>query len=88
MLPEKTNPDWCRELLEIIFCEHPEEIDKIFSEMEAGIIDDWNEIYVELIKTKENILKAFDTYRRRETSEWIVGDKSGNIAFTVSEYSK
>lgn len=83
LLPEKTNPDWSRELLEIIFWEHPEEIDKIFSELEAGIIEDWNEIYVEHIKkiygTKENILKTFDSYKQRETSKWIVGDKSGNI---------
>ena len=50
LLPEKTNPDWARELLEIIFWEHPEEMDEIFSEMEAGIIEDWNEIYVNHIK--------------------------------------
>ena len=60
LLPEKTNPDWARELLEIIFWEHPEEINEIFSEMEAGIIEDWNEIYVNHIKkihgTKENII--------------------------------
>lgn len=84
LLPEKTNPDWARELLEIIFWEHPEEINKIFTEMEAGIIEDWNEIYVEHIKkiygTKENIIKAFDSYKRRKTSDWIVGDKSGNIS--------
>lgn len=84
LLPEKTNPDWARELLEIIFWEHPEEINEIFSEMEAGIIEDWNEIYVEHIKkihgTKEKILKAFDSYKQKETSEWIVGDKSGNIS--------
>ncbi|MCQ2485302.1 MAG: class I SAM-dependent methyltransferase [Clostridia bacterium] len=84
LLPEKTNPDWYRELLEIIFWEHPEEIDKIFSEIEAGIINDRNEIYVEHIKTiygtKENILKTFDSYKQRETSNWIVGDKSGNIS--------
>ena len=83
LLPEKTNPDWARELLEIIFWEHPEEINEIFSEMEAGIIEDWNEIYVNHIKkihgTKENIIKAFDSYKRRKTSDWIVGDKSGNI---------
>ena len=83
LLPEKTNPDWTRELLEIIFWEHPDEIDIIFNEMEAGINDDWNEIYIEHIKkiygTKENILKAFDTYMQKETSDWIVGNKSGNI---------
>lgn len=84
LLPERTNPEWCRELVEIIFWEHPEEIDKIFSEIEAGVIDDRNEIYVEHIKniygTKENILKAFDSYKQRKTSNWIVGDKSGNIS--------
>ena len=83
LLPEKTNPDWARELLEIIFWEHPEEINEIFIEMEAGIIEDWNELYVNHIKkihgTKENILKTFDSYKQRKTSAWIVGDKSGNI---------
>lgn len=84
LLPEKTNPDWSRELLEIIFWEYPDEIGKIFSEIEADYSADWNEIYIRYIKkihgTKENILKAFDSYKQRKTSAWIVGDKSGNIS--------
>ena len=83
LLPEKTNPDWSRELLEIIFWEHPEEIGKIFTETEADYSSDWNEIYIRHIRkihgTKENILKAFDSYKQKETDEWIVGDKSGSI---------
>jgi ubiquinone/menaquinone biosynthesis C-methylase UbiE/uncharacterized protein YbaR (Trm112 family) len=83
LLPEKTNPDWSRELLEIIFWEHPEEIKKIYSEIEISNIPDWNEVYIKHIKalygTKENLLKVFDSYKQRETNYWIAGDKSGNI---------
>ncbi len=83
LLPEKTNPDWSRELLEIIFWEHPKEIKKIYDEIENNNIADRSETYVNYIRnlygTKENILKAFDTYKQRETSLWITGDKSGNI---------
>ena len=33
LLPEKTNPDWSRELIEIIFWEYPEVIKKIYTIM-------------------------------------------------------
>ena len=36
LLPEKTNPDWSRELIEIIFWEYPEVIKKIHEEIESG----------------------------------------------------
>ena len=83
LLPEKMNPDWSRELLEIIFFEHPEVITKIYDKIEADNVTDWNEVYVKYIKelhtTKENILKAFASYRQKETDIWITGDKSGKI---------
>lgn len=83
LLPENTNPDWNRELLEIIFWEHPEEIKKIYSEIESSNNVDWNEVYVKHIKafycTKEDLLKVFESYKQRETTCWIAGDKSGNI---------
>lgn len=83
LLPETTNPDWNRELIEVIFWEHPEEIEKIYNEIESNNVDDWNEVYVQHIKalygTKEKLLEIFDSYKQRETNCWIVGDKSGNI---------
>lgn len=83
LLPEKTNPDWARELIEIIFWEHSEEIRKIYDEIENSNTDDRNEVYVKHIKrifgTKENLLKAFNSYKQRKTNLWINGDKSGNI---------
>lgn len=83
LLPKKTNPDWCRELLEIIFWEHPETIKSIYDEIVSGKVTDWNEIYIKYIKeihgTKENILKAFDSYKQKETDIWVNGDRSGNI---------
>lgn len=83
LLPEKTNPDWSRELIEIIFWEYPEVIKKIYKEIESGNTSDWNEIYVKYIKevhkSKENILNGFNSYKQKETSLWITGDKSGSI---------
>lgn len=83
LLPEKTNPDWSRELIEIIFWEHPDIITNIYEEIENNNVADWNEVYLKYIKeiygTKENILKTFDSYKQKETDVWITGDKSGNI---------
>lgn len=83
LLPEKTNPDWSRELLEIIFWEYPNVITKTYDEIESNNIADWNEVYVKYIKkihgTKDNILKAFESYKQKETDIWITGDKSGNV---------
>lgn len=83
LLPEKMNPDWSRELIEIIFWEHPNVITEIYDEIKSSNVSDWNEVYLEYIKeiheTKENILKAFDSYKQKETDIWITGDKSGNI---------
>ena len=83
LLPEKTNPDWSRELIEIIFWEHPDVISKIYEEIERDNVADWNEVYLKYIKeihgTKENILKDFDLYKQKDTEVWITGDKSGNI---------
>lgn len=86
LLPEKTNPDWSRELVEIIFWEYPEVIKKIYDEIESTNTTDWSKIYVKYIKevheTKESILKAFDSYKQKDTDIWITGDKSGNITRT------
>ena len=83
LLPEKTNPDWSRELIEIIFWEHPDVITNIYEEIENDNVADWNEVYLKYIKeihgTKENVLKVFYSYKQKETDIWITGDKSGNI---------
>ncbi len=93
LLPEKTNPDWSRELIEIIFWEYPDVITKIYEEIKSDSVADWNEIYLKYIKethgTKENILKAFDSYRQKATDVWIKGDKSGNITKEqIKEFKK
>ncbi len=68
LLPEKTNPDWSRELIEIIFWEHHDVISKIYEEIERDNVADWNEVYLKNIKeihgTKENILKDFFQTKR------------------------
>ena len=83
LLPERTNPDWSRELIEIIFWEHPDVITNIYEEIEYNNVVDWNDVYlkyiVEIHGTKENILKAFDSYKYKETDIWITGDKTGNV---------
>ena len=93
LLPEKTNPDWSRELIEIIFWEYPEAIIKIYDEISSGKVADWNEIYVKYINeihgVKENILKAFYSYKQKETDIWIKGDKSGNVTKTqIKQFKK
>ncbi len=93
LLPEKTNPDWSRELIEIIFWEYPNVITKIYEEIKSDNVADWNEIYLKYIKeihgTKENILNAFDSYRQKATDIWIKGDKSGNITKEqIKEFKK
>ena len=93
LLPEKTNPDWSRELIEIIFWEYPEAITKIYNEINSGNVADWNEIYIKYIKkilgTKEKILKAFHSYKQKETDIWIKGDKSGNVTKTqIKKFKK
>lgn len=93
LLPEKTNPDWSRELLEIIFWEFPDIIAKIYEEIKSDNVTDWNEVYFKYIKeihgTKENILNAFNSYKQKETDIWITGDKSGNITKTqIKDFEK
>lgn len=93
LLPEKTNPDWSRELIEIIFWEYPEAIANIYDEINSGKVSDWNEIYIKYIKeihkTKENILKAFHSYKQKETDIWIKGDKSGSVTKAqIKEFKK
>ena len=93
LLPEKTNPDWCRELIEIIFWEHTDIIVKIYEEIKNDDVSDWNEVYLKYIKkthgTKDNILEAFNSYKLKETDIWINGDKSGNITESqIREFKK
>ena len=93
LLPEKTNPDWSRELIEIIFWEHTEIITKIYEEIKNDDVSDWNEVYLKYIKeihnSKENIINAFNSYKQKETDVWIKGDKSGNISKEqVKEFKK
>lgn len=92
LLPEKTNPDWSRELIEIIFWEYPEAITKIYDEISSGNVADWSKIYIKYIEkihgTKENILKAFHSYQQKETDIWIKGDQSGNVTKTQIKYFK
>lgn len=93
LLPENTNPDWSRELIEIIFWEHPDVITKLYEEIKSGNVADWNEVYLKYIKeihrTKENILKVFDSYKKKETDIWITGDGTGNITNTqIRDFDK
>lgn len=93
LLPEKTNPDWSRELIEIIFWEHSDIITKIYEEIKSNNVVDWNEVYLKYIKeihgTKVNILNAFEAYKRKKTDVWINGDKSGNITKAqIKEFKK
>ena len=93
LLPENTNPDWSRELIEIIFWEHPDVITKVYEEIKSGNVADWSEVYLKYIKeihrTKEKILKTFNSYKNKETDVWITGDGTGNITQTqIKDFDK
>ena len=93
LLPENTNPDWSRELIEIIFWEHTDVITNIYREIENDNVVDRNKVYLKYIKeilgTKDNVLKAFDSYKQKKTDIWINGGKSGNVTKAqIKEFKK
>lgn len=73
LLDKDTAPEWHRELIEVILWQYPEEIEKMYSEI------DWSKspvpIYIEyiskLLKDKKGILCAFENYSMSKTTEWI-----------------
>lgn len=83
LLPPSTNPDWNRELIEVLLWEYPEEIARIYEEIEKKHIADRNTVYVKyigkLLGNKENIIRAFETYKQRNTCQWVAGDGNGKI---------
>ncbi len=77
VLPEKTNATWHRELIEVILWQHPDELEKIYREIDfSKTPTDITEVYInyirKLLKDKEGIKKAFESYIEANTEKWIV----------------
>lgn len=77
VLPEKTNAAWHRELIEVILWQNPDELEKMYREIDfSKTPTDITEVYInyikKLLKDKEGIKKAFESYIEADTEKWIV----------------
>ncbi|MBQ7956813.1 MAG: methyltransferase domain-containing protein [Clostridia bacterium] len=77
ILPEKTKADWHRELIEVILWQFPEEIEKMYKEINFGERpSDVSETYIRyikmLLKDKKGITDAFNSYINDNTEKWIL----------------
>lgn len=84
LLHEEFKAEWHRELIEVILWEYPEEIEKLYSEI------DWKKspvpVYIKYIKKllhdKQGITDAFTGYSKQSTDKWIINEKSKSITFS------
>lgn len=77
ILPEGTESGWHRELIEVILWQYPEEIEKMYKEIDFGKRpSDISETYVryikKLLKDKKGIEKALEAYTSADTEKWII----------------
>lgn len=86
ILPEKTQAHWHRELIEVILWKYPEEIEKMYNEIDfSKQPSDISETYIKyikfLLKDKKGIENAFNSYMNTDTEKWIIhGDKPNRKA--------
>lgn len=74
LLPSEYSASWHRELIEVIMWEYPEEIEKMYSEI------DWKTspvpVYIRYIERllcdKQGIESAFERYSKQNTDKWII----------------
>ena len=83
MLGSETVPAWHRELMEVILWQYPDEIEKMYKEIDYKIPP--VEVYVKHIKRllhdKQSIVSALEQYASSETQQWVVRKTdSGNIS--------
>lgn len=92
VLPEKTKAKWHRELIEVILWQFPDEIEKMYEEIDFGKNStDIADIYVKwigkLLGGKEEIIKAFETYSQSNTEKWIISDNNIDRT-TIRDFKK
>lgn len=83
LLPKEYTAQWHRELIEVILWEYPDEIEKMYSEI------DWKKspvpIYIKyiekLLHDKKGIIAAFEKYSETNTDKWIVKNDDSKISF-------
>lgn len=83
LLPKEYTAQWHRELIEVVLWEYPDEIEKMYSEI------DWKKspvpIYIKYIKKllhdKKGIIAAFEKYSETNTDKWIVKNDDSKISF-------
>ena len=77
ILPEKTKADWHRELIEVLLWQFPDEIEKMYKEINfekrpSGISETYIRYIKMLLKDKKGITDAFNSYISDNTEKWIL----------------
>ena len=88
LLPQDSKAEWHRELIEVLLWEYPEEIKKMYSEI------NWKEspvpIYIKYInkylKDKNGIISALERYSDTNTEKWIA--ETNDKTITLSQKRK
>ncbi len=83
LLPEEYTAQWHRELIEVILWEYPDEIERLYEEV------DWKTspvpIYIkyikELLHDKQGIISAFEGYSKSDTQKWIIEKSDSGVSF-------
>ncbi len=83
LIPTEYAAKWHRELIEAVLWEYPEEIEKMYSEI------DWKKspvpIYIQYIKKllhdKNGIVAALEKYSETNTDKWIAKNDGSKISF-------
>ncbi len=77
ILPEKTKAKWHRELIEVILWQFPDEIEKMYKEINfekqpSDITETYIKYIKKLLKDKKGITDAFNSYINDNTEKWIL----------------
>lgn len=93
LLPKEFSAEWHRELIEVILWEYPDEIKKMYSEI------NWKEspvpVYIryieKILNDKQGIEAAFERYSKQNTDKWII-EKSKAVTlsqrFEFNKYAR
>ena len=84
LLPRNMLADWCRELIEVLLWEYPDQLNELFLKIEQmdhtndplKLIVDFIKI---LLKDKNDVLQAIENYSKSDGMKWILkSDKANN----------
>ncbi len=74
LLPENCVADWHRELIEVILWEYPNEIERLYNDVnwKTSPVPTYIKYIERILKDKQGIFGAVDKYAKSNTEEWII----------------